>query len=123
MPPVQSMVDALMALEGAMYVMLVDSNNGKLLASSSGSALPLTVLAEKSAAIVRAERYAMQTLGKPEENAQEMLFTMKEYLHVIVMLPDDSSLYICAGVHRKDGNLAMMRRVAQQWAAKLAVTF
>jgi len=119
---IQQLLDTLIKLEGAVYCVLVDSDNGILRASIGGEGWPLNVLAEASARIVRTDRYAMQALGKKEEAAQELLFIDKDYLHAIIILPKSPRFYVCTGLHRKQGNLALVHRVSQNLVANLVVT-
>jgi len=114
---VQQIINTLINLEGAAYCVLVNSYNGALLASAGGEGWPLSILAEKSAGIVRADRKAMRELGQEKEVAQELLFTMKDYLHVIIILPKNPQFYICTGLDRKRGNLALVRRITQNLVA------
>jgi len=119
---IQQVIDTLIKLEGAIYCVLVNSEDGSLLASAGGEGWPLDVLARASARIVRADRKAMQALGKEEDIAQELLFTDKAHLHAIVILPKNPKFYICTGFSRKQGNLSLARRVSQEMLANLVIT-
>jgi len=116
---IQQILDTVVKLDGAAYCMLVDSENGALLAGADaeGEHWPLSIVAERGAGIVRADRHAMQVLGKEEEIAKELLFTMKDYLHVIIVLPKNPQFYICTGFNRNRGNLALVRRVVHDLVA------
>jgi len=119
---IQQITDKLVKLEGAIYCVLVDADTGTLLArSGGGDGWPLLILADKSAEIVRADRQAMQVLGKKEEVAKELLFTDTEYLHAIMILPQNPRFYICIGLHRKQGNLALVRRILQETVANWVI--
>jgi len=118
---IQKMMDSIIKLEGTIYCILVDSDNGKLLASIEGNDWPLPLLAEKSAGIVQTERHAMRVLGKEREIAQELLFTMVDYLHVVTILPKNPRFYICTGLKRKQGNLALLRRISRDLVADLVI--
>jgi len=121
MQQIQQVIDTLIKLEGAVYCVLVNADNGALLASAGGEDWPLDVLAEASAKIVRADRQAMQVLGKKEEAAQELLFTDKDYLHAIIIVPKSPRFYLCTGLDRKRGSLALVHRVAQNVLADLVI--
>jgi len=118
---IQQITDNLVKLEGAIYCVLVDADNGSLLARSGGEGWPLLILADKSAEIVRADRQSMQVLGKKEEAAKELLFTDTEYLHAIIILPQNPRFYICIGLHRKQGNLVLVRRILQETVANWVI--
>jgi len=118
---IQQVIDTLIKLDGAVYCVFVDSYDGKLLASTGGEGWPLTILAEKSAVLVRTDRQAMQVLDNQEEVAQELLFTMKDYFHAIMVLPKSPRFYVCTGLHRKQGNLALLRRISHDLIANWVV--
>jgi len=118
---IQHVIETLIKLEGAIYCVLVDSDNGTLLASGGGEGWPLPILASASAGIVRADRRAMKILGKENEIAQELLFTDTHHLHAIMILPKTPQFYFCIGLHRKQGNLVLVRRILQEMVANLVV--
>ncbi|MHA3684327.1 hypothetical protein ACXR2T_03080 [Leucobacter sp. HY1910] len=94
-------------VDGAMGVLLGDSESGMLLASAGGG-LDLEVAAAGTTEFMRAKLRTMRSLGL-DEGLEDILVTLESQYHVIRPLKSKPEIFIYLALDRSKSNLAMAR--------------
>ncbi len=100
-------LEALMQLDGAVAVAMVDANTGKLLGQAGGGAVNLELAATGNAEVVRAKLKTMLSLGI-EGTIEDILITLQVQYHLIRLLPG-TDLFLYLVLNRAESNLALAR--------------
>ncbi|TPW78073.1 hypothetical protein [Schumannella soli] len=104
---VPTSLEALMRVDGALAVALVDASTGMLL-GGVGSGIDLEVAAAGNTEIVRAKVRTARALGLPD-SIEDILVTMSTQFHIIRPLTRAPEVFIYLVLDRDRGNLAMAR--------------
>lgn len=104
---VPASLDALMRVDGALAVALVDASTGMLLGGAGGG-IDLEVAAAGNTEIVRAKARTARALGLPD-SIEDVLITLSTQFHIIRPLARASEVFIYLVLDRDRANLAMAR--------------
>ncbi|GAB3403503.1 hypothetical protein GCM10027515_14670 [Schumannella luteola] len=110
MSTVPASLDALMHIEGARAVALVDSDTGMLLGGLGGlgGGFDLEVAAAGNTELLRAKARTARALGLPDA-IDDVLITMTSQFHVLMPLRHAPEVFIYLVLDRERANLAMAR--------------
>jgi len=106
----QSLETLVRECPGVLYALLADYTNGMVLGHASNTDLDLELLAAGTTEIVRSDMKAAEMQGNLGAKSDEILFSQKNYYHVIRHSVNHPGLYLVMGADRQRGNLALMRR-------------
>ncbi len=100
-------LEALMSVDGAKAVALVDSTSGMVLAKSGGG-LDLDIAAAGNTEVVRAKLRVIEELELNEE-IDDILITLSKQYHIIRPLKDTPEVFIYLVLDSSKANLALAR--------------
>lgn len=103
----ETLDNTIKSIDGAMCVLLGDSESGMLLASS-GSGLDLEAAAAGTTEFMRAKLRTMRALGL-EDGLEDILVTLETQYHIIRPLASKPEIFIYLAVDRSKANLALAR--------------
>ncbi len=99
---------ALMQIDGAQVVSLVDSSSGMLL-GSQGQGVDIEAAAAGNTEVVRAKLKTMQSLGLKDE-IEDILISLGKQYHIIRPIASKPGLFFYLVLDRARSNLALARR-------------
>ncbi|MBN8884983.1 MAG: hypothetical protein J0I77_04645 [Rudaea sp.] len=112
-------LQALMQVDGAMCVALVDSNSGMML-GSAGSGVDLEIAAAGNTEVVRAKLKTMKGLGL-NDKIEDILITLGKHYHIIRPVVSKAGLFLYVVLDKAKANLALARRSTQDVEQALTV--
>ncbi|TPW72289.1 hypothetical protein [Schumannella sp. 10F1B-5-1] len=116
---VQTSLESLLRIEGAMAAALVDSGSGMLL-GGVGSGLDLDVAAAGNTEVVRAKLRTAKALGLGDA-IDDILITLTTQFHIIRPMAKTPEVFIYLVLDRERSNLAMARIKTKEVEAQLAL--
>ena len=119
MSNVKEAMNAIMAIEGATGVAIVDWNSGLTLGTQGGG-LNLELAAAGNTNVVRAKQKVMHELGL-KDSIEDILITLSTQYHVIRPLESNPNLFIYVVMNRSQANLGMARYQLQSIERDLRV--
>ena len=119
MANVAQTLGALMDIDGALGVCLVDSNSGMVL-GKQGTAINLDAAAAGNTEVVRAKMKTMKALGLRDQ-IEDILITLGQQYHVIRPISDKAGLFIYIALDKAKSNLAMTRHKVMEAEKELTV--
>ena len=119
MATIQEIMDAAMAIHGALGVAIVDWKTGLTL-GTKGNGLNLELAASSNNNVLRANQKMMQQLGL-QDNVEDLLITLSSQYHLIRPLEANPNLYIYMVLRREAANLGMARYELQMIEKQLMV--
>ena len=102
-------LDALMKIDGAISVAVVDSSSGMLL-GSRGEGLDIEIAAAGNTEVVRAKMKTMKNLGIKDQ-IEDILISLTKQYHIIRPCASKEGLFIYIVLDRSRSNLALARRM------------
>jgi CheY-like chemotaxis protein len=109
MANVKASLEAIMELDGAIGVALVDYESGMCLGQAGGgSALNLDVASAGNSEVVRSKLRVMTDLGL-SDSIEDILISLGKQYHLIRPLESEKNLFLYCAFDRKKANLAMAR--------------
>ena len=119
MANVNETIAALLGIDGATAVAIVDSSSGMVL-GKGGTGVNLDVAAATTTDMLRTKLKLMKSLGL-KDKLEDFLVTLDSQIHIIHPLVERPVLYIYAVVDMARGNLAMARFRINQIEAELQI--
>lgn len=122
MASLESAVQQLLSIEGAVGAAIVDYASGMALAQGGDPNFDLGVAAAGNSNVVRAKLATMRDLGLADE-IEDILITLDSQYHLINVLHTQSTqgLFIYLSLGRQSANLALARHKLKGIAAQVAV--
>jgi len=105
---VQTALNEIMKLNGAIGAALVDFDSGMCLGTAGGGTLNLGLAAAGNVEVVRAKKNVRDELGLPDK-IEDILITLDTQYHLIRMLHDNTKAFLYIVLNRDKANLAMAR--------------
>lgn len=119
MADIDSSLNELLGINGAMGACIVDYTSGMSL-GSAGSGVDLELAAAGNSQVVKAKMETMDSLGI-KGGIQDILITLDDQLHVIRPTVNHSGLFIYLVLDKEKSNLALARRKVQSIEDSLEV--
>lgn len=119
MSNVTEAMNAIMAIDGAIGVAIVDWNSGLTL-GTQGTGLNLELAAAGNTNVVRAKQKVMRELGL-KDSIEDILITLSTQYHMIRPLQSNANLFIYVVMNRAQANLGMARYQLQSIEHDLTV--
>jgi predicted regulator of Ras-like GTPase activity (Roadblock/LC7/MglB family) len=110
-------LDALLKVDGALCVALVDSSSGMVL-GTAGSGLDLDVAAAGNTEVVRAKLKTIKSLGL-DDHIEDILITLTSQYHIIRPLTATPEVFIYLVLDTSKANLALARLKVKEADAQL----
>mgnify|MGYP003583794783 FL=1 len=110
---------ALMTIDGAQAVALVDYESGMLL-GSEGSGMDMEVAAAGNTEVIRAKMKTAASLNL-NDTIEDMLITLGKAYHIMRPVAKQQGLFLYLVLDRNKANLALARRKVQDVEATLAL--
>lgn len=111
MSDINSTLDGLMTIPGALGCAVVDANSGMAL-GTKGSGVDLELAAAGNSEVVKAKMKTMASLGI-QGGIEDILITLSDQLHIIRPNASNEGLFIYLVLDKANGNLALARRKTQ----------
>ena len=105
---INSSLQQLMEIEGAMGTCIVDYQTGMLL-GSMGSGVDLELAAAGNSEVVKAKMKTMKSLNI-DGDIEDILITLKDQFHIIRPTANHTGLFIYLVLDKSRSNLALARR-------------
>lgn len=112
MANIDSSLNDLMAIDGAMGTALVDYESGMVL-GTQGAGVDLELAAAGNTEVVKAKMKTMESLGI-EGAIEDILITLDDQMHIIRPTHSIAGLFIYLVLDKSKANLALARRKTQQ---------
>ena len=119
MATLQETMDAVMSINGALGVAIVDRNGGLTL-GSIGDSINLELAASGNVNVLRANQKVMRDLGL-KETIEDLLITLSSQYHVIRPVTANPDVYIYVILKREHTNLGMARYELQSIEKRLQI--
>lgn len=111
MANINTSIEELLDIQGAMAVCIGDYTSGMVL-GSGGSGVDLELAAAGNSEVVKAKMNTMKSLGI-KGNIDDILITLQDQLHVIRPTSNHTELFIYLVLDKNKANLALARRKVQ----------
>ncbi|WP_434778087.1 hypothetical protein [Neisseria sp. Ec49-e6-T10] len=111
MADLETSLNEIMALDGALCCSIVDSNNGMLMAGN-GSGLDIEIASAGNSEVVKAKLNTMKML-KLNDVIEDILITLGKQYHIIRPITTISGVFVYAVLDKNKANLALARRKIQ----------
>ncbi len=112
-------LSALMTIDGAQAVALVDYESGMLL-GEAGSGMDMEVAAAGNTEVIRAKMKTAASLNL-NDTIEDMLITLGKAYHIMRPVAKQQGLFLYLVLDRNKANLALARRKVQDVEATLAL--
>lgn len=119
MSTLESSLNALMGLKGAMCAAVVDCNSG-MVVGSKGSGIDMDIAAAGNTEIIRAKMRTMKDLGLTGP-IEDILITLDNQYHILRPTNFSKDLFIYFILDKEAGTLALARRKVQEIDRELVV--
>ena len=116
----QAIVDEMMnTIQGVVAVSIAEIDSGMTLASKSNSTnLEPELAAAYNAEVVKQKMKAKKVLGLESENIEDILITLTNQYHVIMIVPGNQ--YFAYVATSKESNLAIIRATLRKYMQKIS---
>lgn len=111
MANIDTSLNNLMEIDGAMGTALVDYESGMVL-GTKGTGVDLELAAAGNTEVVKAKMKTMASLGI-EGDIEDILITLKDQMHIIRPTHNIKGLFIYLVLDKSKANLALARRKTQ----------
>lgn len=118
---VESALNELMDIDGAIGGAIVDYENGMTLGTIGGRGLDMELAGAGTTEVVRSENDIVHDLNLNEE-VQDILISLDNQYHLIRMCERHEDVFIYLVIDRDDGNLGLARREIDQIDEQLELT-
>lgn len=108
MSNIQTSLDKLLSVDGAMVAALVDSSSGMML-GSSGTGIDIELACAGNTEVVRAKLKTMKSLNL-NDHIEDILITLGKQYHIIRPLENKSDIFLYFVLDKSKSNLALARR-------------
>ena len=108
MASIDSSLEAILSIDGAMGACIVDYTSGMTL-GASGAGVDLELAAAGNSQVVKAKMETMASLGI-QGGIQDILITLDKQLHIIRPTAKHDGLFIYLVLDKAKANLALARR-------------
>lgn len=119
MAGVSETLDALMGIDGAQAVALVDYESGMLL-GEAGSGMDMEVAAAGNTEVIRAKMKTAASLNL-NDTIEDILISLGKAYHIMRPVAKQKGLFLYLVLDRNKSNLALARRRVQDVEASLAL--
>ena len=106
---IQSSLEALMDIDGAVGAAIVDYENGMTLGTAGGRGLDMELAGAGNTEVVRSKKNIIHDLGLDEE-VEDILISLNNQYHLLRMCDNHENVFIYLVIDRADGNLGLARR-------------
>lgn len=116
----QKVVDQMMQdIPGALAVCVAEIDSGMALASRSNQgALEPELAAAYNAEVIKQKLKAKKALGLEDQNIEDILITLTEQYHVLMLVP--GNLYFVYVAASKEGSLAIIRATLRKMMSQIS---
>lgn len=112
-------LSALMTIDGAQAVALVDYESGMLL-GEAGSGMDMEVAAAGNTEVIRAKLKTAKALGL-NDTIEDILISLGKAYHIMRPVATKQGLFLYLVLNRDKANLALARRKVQEVEGLLAI--
>jgi predicted regulator of Ras-like GTPase activity (Roadblock/LC7/MglB family) len=112
-------LNALMTIDGAQAVALVDYESGMLL-GEAGSGMDMEVAAAGNTEVIRAKKKTAASLNL-NDTIEDILISLGKAYHILRPVSRKKGLFLYLVLDRNKSNLALARRKVQDVEAELAL--
>ena len=119
MGDINTSLEQLLSIDGAMGTCIVDYTSGMVL-GSAGAGVDLDLAGAGNAEVVKAKMATMKSLGIDGE-IEDILITLDSQLHVIRPTSSHTGLFIYLVLDKTKSNLALARRKVQSIESSLNI--
>lgn len=119
MSNINTCLDSLLGLDGAMCCALVDANSGMIL-GQAGTGVDMELAAAGNTEVVRAKMKTMASL-KLNDKIEDILITLGKQYHIIRPVASKQGLFFYYVLDKTRSNLALARRKCQEVETELQV--
>lgn len=112
-------MEALLAVDGATAVAVVDANSGMVLGKAGGG-MDLDIAGAGNTEVVRAKLKTMKALGL-KDNIEDMLITLSKQYHIIRPMADKPGVFIYLVLDKAKASLALARIKTAEIETQLAL--
>ena len=119
MSTLESSLNTLMGLSGALSAAVVDYNSG-MVVGSKGTGIDMDIAAAGNTEIIRAKQRTMKDLGMAGV-IDDILITLESQYHILRPTQISKDLFIYFVLDKEAGNLALARRKVQDVERELVV--
>lgn len=119
MSNINSCLDNLLGLDGAMCCALVDANSGMVL-GQAGNGVDMELAAAGNTEVMRAKMKTMSSL-KLSDRIEDILITLGKQYHIIRPVLSKPGLFFYYVLDKSRSNLALARRKCQEVETDLQV--
>lgn len=106
---IQTSLDELMGISGAIGAAIVDYENGMTLGTIGGRDLDMELAGAGNTEVVRAKKNVAHDLGI-EGAIEDILITLEGQYHLIRLCENHEDVFIYMAIDRSEGNLGLARR-------------
>jgi hypothetical protein len=106
---VQTSLEDLMDIDGAIGAAIVDYENGMTLGTIGGRSLDMELAGAGNTEVVRSKKNIIHDLGLDEE-IEDILISLNSQYHLLRMCENHENVFIYLAIDRSEGNLGLARR-------------
>ena len=106
---VQTSLEDLMDIDGAIGAAIVDYENGMTLGTIGGRSLDMELAGAGNTEVVRSKKNIIHDLGLDEE-IEDILISLNSQYHLLRMCENYENVFIYLAIDRSEGNLGLARR-------------
>ena len=115
---IQTALNHLLSVDGAICATLVDSTSGMML-GSVGSGVDVEAASAGSTEVIRAKLKAMHTMGL-KDSIEDILITLGKQYHLLRPMANKEDVFLYFVLDRAKSNLALARRKLLEVEKELA---
>ncbi len=119
MTDINSSLEEVMKIDGAICTSLVDFSSGMVL-GEAGTGVDMELAAAGNSEVVKAKLSTMESLGLGE-SIEDILITLGSQYHIIRPIENQGGLFLYLVLDKKKSNLALARRKVQNIEQDLSV--
>jgi hypothetical protein len=118
---IQTSLDELMDISGAIGAAIVDYENGMTLGTIGGRDLDMELAGAGNTEVVRAKKNVAHDLGI-EGAIEDILITLEDQYHLIRLCENHEDVFIYMAIDQTEGNLGLARRSIDKVDKKLELS-
>lgn len=115
---IQSALEELHAIDGAIGAAIVDYTSGMTLGTIGGRELDMELAGAGNTEVVRSKKNIIDDLGLDDE-IEDILISLEKQYHLIRMCDQHDDVFIYLAIDRGQGNLGLARRMIDKIDKKL----